>query len=246
MGDDKLIFIEPPNKQRTAADVANEIFKLLQSEYVYTTSDLCELFLCDRQWVEQTIRPNVKHILITYYFRKYLLSSPSLSDHLRDMLNKGFYFYSASDLQKFWRENAVAERKKKLIDLASYRNGCSVFELRNELDFHRSAKPCKRERIRHEEKMKKMLTETGFLIYQDSLWLGKEWYSTKLPELSREIHFTTLSETRRKKELHSNSVAMQHLLKAGAIRIKLRTRALWLLPDSSSLLIPIAVSAALK
>lgn len=244
----KLILIDPPDKERPPLLVAEEIIHLIRSDFFFTTHSLSKLLLCDRQWIEQTVRPAVKHIYITHYFRNYILEqSPSLSEKEKELIGSGFYFYSASDLRQFWKENAKAERKRKMIDLAQYkRKEYTVFDLKNELEYHGSIRPNKKEKERHLERMEQMLTEEGYGIYLISCGSNKEWYPAKLPDIDAYTKFTTLVDFKEKAKLHSTSVAMQHLIRQGGIRMKLGSRALWLLPDTSSFSVPVSVPACLE
>lgn len=238
-----LFRIDPPGKGRSPAAVAEEIVHLIRSEFRYNTATLCDLFLCDRQWVDKTFRGAVRHVRITHYFSRYILTHTSLSPRERELLSRGFYFYSRTDLQAYWRTHAAAERKTRLIDLADYQKGGFTAELTNEIDFHRAAGPCAKEKQRHDRKMQDLLTPRGYTLYCLSRSGGKTWVPSPLPAWEDTLPLTTLADTREKYGLHSNAAAMQYLLRKGGIRIKLGARALWLVPDGGSLRLPVAVPA---
>lgn len=44
--------IQPVSEDRPAEAVAREILALIRSEYRYTIADLCRMFCCERQWIE--------------------------------------------------------------------------------------------------------------------------------------------------------------------------------------------------
>lgn len=238
-----LLHLEPPGKGRSPAAVADEIVHLIRSEYRYNTATLCRFFLCDRQWVDKTFRGAVRHIRITHYFAQYILTHASLSERDRALLAGGFYFYSESSLRDYWNTHAAAERKTRLIDLADYRRGRYVSDLVGELDFHRAQKPCAKEKQRHLRRMEALLTEEGYRLYLLSLGKPREWVACPLPVLERTLRFTNLAAVRQTEGLHSNSTAMGWLIRHGAVRIKLGSRALWLVPDASSLRVPLAIPA---
>ena len=63
-----------------------------------------------------------------------------------------------------------------------------------------------------------------------------------LPPLSPELPLVTAPVYRKRNRLGSNTSAMNHLIRQGAIRIKLGSRALWLLPEERCAC-PLAVQA---
>ena len=239
-----LLHLEPPGKGRSPAAVADEIMHLIRSEYRYNTASLCRFFLCDRQWVDKTFRSTVRHIRITHYFAQYILTHTSLSEREQTLLAGGFYFYSEPSLRDYWNTHAVAERKTRLIDLAGCLRGHDVSDLAGEISYHRAQKPCAKEKQRHLRRMQALLTEDGYRLYLLSLGSPREWVASPLPVLERTLHFTNLAAVRQAESLHSNSMAMGWLIRRGAVRIKLGARALWLVPDASSLRVPIAIPAA--
>ena len=160
MEDQHLIKIEPPGEGRPPEAVAREIIYLLRTRFPYNTAGLCQLLRCDRQWIDQHLRPEVDHIFVTYYFRQYMVSKfpPLLEEDEADRLMHGFYFYSEKSLQAFWNIHASAERKTVIVDLAAYRNpGVSTTDLRQEYLYHQTAKPCQKEKQRHIARMEKLV-----------------------------------------------------------------------------------------
>lgn len=239
-----LYTIDPPSKERSPEVVSKEILHLIRHKFKYNTAMLCKLLHCDRQWIDKYIRDEVDHIFVTYFFRQYMVDTlPELfqGDEI-DLLMHGFYFYSEESLKKYWETHAVAERKTVVVDLAEYRlPGVSDTDLRNEYLFHRAAKPCQKEKERHLEKMERLINGSGLDIYYRSN-MKKEWTSCKLPMLHRELKLTTAAEYRRRNGLHSNTSAMEHLFRQGAIRIKLGNRALWVVPENRCAF-PVAIQA---
>ena len=244
MEDLHLIKIEPPNKDRPPETVAREIIHLIRTRFPYHTAGLCQLLRCDRQWIDQHLRPEVNHIFVTYYFRQYMVSNfPGLFEEDEvDLLMHGFYFYSEKSLQTYWNTHATAERKTVIVDLAEYRNpGVSKTDVRQEYLFHRAAKPCQKEKQRHMAKLEKLVSGAGLELYRRSRE-KKEWASYPLPKLERSLQLTTAAEYRRRNGLHSNASAMDHLFRKGAVRIKLGSRALWIVPNESYMY-PVALQA---
>ena len=238
-----LYSVEKPKEGRSPLIVAQELVALMRGEYRYHTADLCRLLLCERQWIDREVQGNVRHIFITKYFRDYIAAHVALTSEERSHLLHGFYFFSDRDLARYWRENAVAERKTRLVDLADYQRGCFTAELCNELDFHRAAHPSVKEKKRHLARMEALLTSEGFSLYSAGVTNAHEFQPCALPEFSEHLPLTNLVRYRRDHALNSNTVAMQHLLREGGIRIKLGSRALWLLPSKTGLRVPFAVPA---
>lgn len=54
--------IQPVSEDRPAEAVAREILVLIRSEYRYTIADLCRMFCCERQWIEDFFVPNIPHV----------------------------------------------------------------------------------------------------------------------------------------------------------------------------------------
>lgn len=244
MEDQHLIKIEPPREGRPPEAVAQEIIHMIRTRFPYNTAGLCQLLRCDRQWIDQHLRPEVDHIFVTYYFRQYMVSKfpQLLEEDEADRLLHGFYFYSEKSLQDFWNTHASAERKTVIVDLAAYRNhGVSTTDLRQEYLYHQAAKPCQKEKQRHMARMEKLVNSSGLDVYRQSRE-KKVWASCGLPQLTRSLKLTTAAEYRRRNGLHSNASAMDHLFRKGAVRIKLGSRALWIVPDKTYVY-PVAVQA---
>lgn len=90
-------------------------------------------------------------------------------------------------------------------------------------------------------RMEKLVKGDGMNLYRQSRE-KKVWASCGLPQLTRSLKLTTAAEYRRLGDLHSNASAMDHLFRKGAVRIKLGSRALWIVPDKTYVY-PVAVQA---
>lgn len=217
---------------------------MIRTRFPYNTTGLCQLLRCDRQWIDQHLRPEVDHIFVTYYFRQYMVSKfpQLLEEDEADRLLHGFYFYSEKSLEDFWHAHASAERKTVIVDLADYRKlSVSTTDLRQEYLYHQTAKPCQKEKQRHMARMEKLVNSSGLDVYRRSRE-KKVWAACGLPQLTRSLTLTTAAEFRRRNGLHSNASAMDHLFRRGAVRIKLGSRALWIVPDKTYVY-PVAVQA---
>lgn len=65
--------IQPVSEDRPAEAVAREILALIRSEYRYTIADLCRMFCCERQWIEDFFVPNIRHIHVNHFFMSYII-----------------------------------------------------------------------------------------------------------------------------------------------------------------------------
>lgn len=240
--DEKLLTVDPPSEDRNSQQVAEELIQLIRHEYKYNTAMLCKLLHCERQWIDRNIRPNVRHIFVTYFFRQYIVSNfPELflADETEKLMH-GYYFYSEQDLLAYYSANAFAERKTVIADLAQYRRPTvSIQTLRDEYELHSRMNPCRKEKERHLEKLASLISEEGLRVYEESSG-KKEWRSYHLPSLHS--RFITAAEYRELHKLNSNTVAMTYLFQRGAVRVKLGGRALWVVEEPSCVY-PIAVQA---
>ena len=114
--------IQPVSEDRPAEAVAREILVLIRSEYRYTIADLCRMFCCERQWIEDFFVPNIRHIHVNHFFMSYIIQqfAGRLTPEEQSHLIHGHYFLSDADLGRFWREKASAAVKCRTVDLADY------------------------------------------------------------------------------------------------------------------------------
>ena len=236
---DSLYRVEPPNKERSSMVVGRELISLYRKEFSFTTKKLCRLFDCDRSWIEDFVRPNVQHLLITYFFRKYILEQfgDSLDEKEYNDFSGSFYFYSSKSLERFWRETAVAKQKTTLIDLSDYLDpGASITLLKEERSRHINAKKSRAEKERHLRIMELLLTPKGFSLYLDSKTGKAPWQPVPLPKLPLERSEPALLTTSRVMKQHglkTDGAAYKFLLSAGAVHIKLGWKTYWYVPEHS-------------
>ncbi|MFR7894463.1 MAG: hypothetical protein ACLU38_10735 [Dysosmobacter sp.] len=114
--------IQPVSEDRPAEAVAREILALIRSEYRYTIADLCRMFCCERQWIEDFFVPNIRHIHVNHFFMSYITQqfAGRITPEEQSHLIHGHYFLSDVDLGRFWRENASAAVKCRTVDLSDY------------------------------------------------------------------------------------------------------------------------------
>lgn len=234
-----LYRVDPPGKERPPKVVGRELISLYRKEFSFTTKQLCRLFNCDRSWVERFIRPNVQHLMITSFFRKYILEqfSDSLDEKEYEDLSGSFYFYSSKSLERFWRETAIAGQKTTMIDLGDYLDpGASITLLKEERSRHTKAKKSKAEKEKHFRIMELLLTPKGFSLYLDSKTGKAPWQPVLLPKLPLEHSepaLLTTSRVMRQHGLKTDGAAYKFLLSVGAVHIKFGGKTYWYVPEHS-------------
>ena len=225
--------IQPVSEDRPAEAVAREILALIRSEYRYTIADLCRMFCCERQWIEDFFVPNIRHIHVNHFFMSYIIQqfAGRITPEEQSHLIHGHYFLSDADLGRFWREKASAAVKCRTVDLADYlADGRSRKALSAEKARHEAAKRTKGEGQRHDAEMRRLLTREGYILYtyrtQFSRFL---WQPVPLPELSPRTIRSLVSTTQyqRRNGLPSNGVARKRLMERGSVQIKLGGKTLW-------------------
>ena len=236
MKSDCLVYIKPPDKERTPLKVAHEVLHLYRAGFCLPISRLCRIFCCERQWIEDNFIPNIQHIFITHFFGLYIADTlkDELSPQERADFSRHMYFVSKDDLSRYYRENAAATRKTRLIDITQYRApGSSYNELLQERDRHAERKPSKKERALHLGRMQELLTEQGYSLYLNALYQKKEWVETDLPPLplsGSQIPFLSTSQVMREQHLSTNTSAYSYLFSRGAARVKIGGKVLWHVP----------------
>lgn len=246
-----LYTIQAVSDDRPAPEVAKEALALFRQEYKYSIADLCKAFCCSRDWIEDHVLPDVRHIHLNHFFKMYVIDqAKDITATERSTLMKGHYFFSDKDLERFWNENATATQKTALIDLYNYANSLSARSgLSAEKQRHSEAKNSSKEKNRHLDRMQELLTDTGYDLYTDSLYSKFEWVPVKCPDWkSAQGHLITESIERRHAGYNNHTQTLQKLSMSGAVKIKLCGKTLWLKSKkaSSKYLWPIPIQAESK
>lgn len=245
---DALYRISPVADDRPAPSVAKEVLNLFRQEYKYSISDLCRTFCCSRDWIEDHVLPEVRHIHLNHFFKMYVIEqSKDLTAAERFTLLKGHYFFSDQDLARFWSENACAMKKTALVDLYSYsRSLSSRSSLAAEKQRHSEAKNSSKERNRHLNRMQELLSDTGYELYYNSLYSKFEWIAISCPSWQNVKGLLSSESIERKKAGYNNHTqTIKTLSMSGATKIKVCGKTLWIKPQkpSSGYLWPIPVQA---
>ena len=231
MEEKSLVWVDPPDDDRSSLVVGREILSLYRNEFTMTTHDICKLFRCERRWVHDLLRPEIKHICVSHFFGRFIVQQFSLDEHERDDFSYSSYFYSKHSLEEYWKTHAVPTQKTKMIDLADYVDaGSRKTDIADELQRYQHTRRSKAEKENHFERMREILTPEGYRYYV-SAKLGKaSWQPVPLPALP--IHqgdtaLCTKADIRHRYGLKTDTSALQWLVFHGAVRIQLEGKTLW-------------------
>ena len=226
-----LYWIDPPSDERPPKVVGREILSLYRNDFSLTTTKICKILHCERHWIHMTLKPLLKHISVSYYFRQFIISQFELSENEATAFAHSSNFYSVNSLTKFWRENAIATQKTRVIDLAEFVDvGSSVTELLNERELYSHTKRSKQAKEQHFARVKEILTDEGFRLYTAAKFRKPVWLPTALPVLpvnNQDLQFQTTADVMHQLSLNSDTAAIKWLINHGAVRIKLLGKTLW-------------------
>ena len=230
--------IDPPSKDRPQEKVVQEILHIYRAGYNISIAKACQILCCERQWIEDYIIPNVKHIFVTHFFGQYIADhyrSEMSAQEIADFSSR-MYFLSRTSLSDFYKATAAATRKTELRDISLYRAPEKDYgELMQEKERHAGIRPNKSERTLHLSRMKELLTPAGYSLYTDALSREKEWKPAPLPAIPFEedqIPFRTTAQIMAKQNIRTNTSAYYYLEQHGAIRVRFGGKILWYIPKS--------------
>lgn len=231
MQETSLFWIEPPNEQRSALVVGREILSLYRQDYQLTTWDLCRLLRCERRWVQDTLRPGIRHICVSHYFRQYLVEQFSLEEEEQEAFRYASYFYSRESAEAYWKTHGTATQKTRMIDLADYLDrGAGLSALLEEQERHQHSRRSGAETKRHLSRMEELLTPDGYRCYEASRQGKAPWKAVALPRLPLDKGMEPLctkADIRKRYGLKTDTSALQWLVRHGAVRIQLEGKTLW-------------------
>lgn len=127
--------------------------------FKYSIADLCKTFCCSRDWIEDHILPSVRHIHLNHFFKMYVIDqNKDITSAERATLMKGHYFFSDTDLDRFWNEHATAMQKTKLIDIYDFSKSIPARAgLAAEKQRHSESKNSAKAKTRHLDRMRNLL-----------------------------------------------------------------------------------------
>lgn len=105
------------NMSNNIRDVAFHIWDMYDSDFHLSIADICNILLCDRRWVVNNIKDNVKHIFLNDFIRDVMMNQCE-----RQQILKDYYYFSEQDFYRWLSENIIAERQTINIDLGNHTN----------------------------------------------------------------------------------------------------------------------------
>ncbi|AQM58582.1 hypothetical protein [Clostridium baratii] len=128
-----LVWIDKPSKSengpKNSLKVAFKILNMIDDDFNLTISDLCSIFNCERKWVENNIKPNVKHIFLNQKIRIFLRKIILEKNIDTNNMLKDYYFFSRRDLALWLKKNTKIYRQTIVIDLVDFSNNPGNFKL---------------------------------------------------------------------------------------------------------------------
>lgn len=118
-----LVWIDSPrDSDKSPVQVASELWYMYDSDFNLSISNICDILLCDRNWVVKNVQDNVKHIFINNTMRLFM----NKIDSNRDVLLKDYYYFSRTDFYRWLMDNTKMERQTMIIDMMNYAYDKSV------------------------------------------------------------------------------------------------------------------------
>lgn len=112
-----LVWIDSPkDSDKSPLQVANEIWDMYDNDFNLSISNVCDILLCDRNWVIKNVKDNVKHIFINNNMRRFMRNI----DSERDIMLKDYYYFSRTDFHRWLKDNTKIERQTIVIDMMDY------------------------------------------------------------------------------------------------------------------------------
>lgn len=202
-------------------DMVCLIWEMYDDDFNLTIEEMCNILLCERRWVVDNIKNNVKHIFLNQFIRKCMKAYGE-----RDIsFLKDYYFFSRSDFNRWLKENTIIERQTISIDLGEY--STSPTDLKIILSSYDNAlSKCKTKldrgivNIQYYAKINENLTSDG-----------KRLFSYRANEYKRNAEYIEIHEPIPKRftslkhlKIHygNNELIYRKLYKHGAIRYTIR------------------------
>lgn len=118
MRSSSIVWIDDPKSSNThPTEVATKIWDMYEHDFNLSIYDICDILLCDRNWVVKNVKDNVKHIFLGLNMRKFMANL-----HDNELFLKDYYYFSRGDFDRWLKDNTKIERQTIVIDLYKYSN----------------------------------------------------------------------------------------------------------------------------
>lgn len=103
------------NMNKNIKVVALHIWDMYDDDFHLSIADICNILLCDRKWVVNNVKDNVKHIFLNEFIRGIMMTQCEREDILKD-----YYYFSESDFFRWLKQNTIAERQTISVDIGKF------------------------------------------------------------------------------------------------------------------------------
>ena len=209
------------NMSENITDVAFHIWDMYDSDFHLSIADICNILLCDRRWVINNVKDNVKHIFLNNFIRTIMISQCE-----RQQILKDYYYFSEKDFYKWLSQNIIAERQTINVDLGNYTN--NPIELKRILiSYEKALSNCRNNieigliNVEFYRKINNILDSNGKMLFLKRVSPYKR--DLKHIKVSSDIpkRFTSLKEIKenmRKDRPVNNEIVYRKLYMCGAVR----------------------------
>lgn len=115
-------------KDESIEVVADSIWSMYDEDFNLTIGDITNILLCERKWVENNVKPHVKHIFLNTHIRDIMYKQRE------NVRLKDYYYFSRIDFYRWLQANTKASRQTISVDMFEYAN--NKYKLDSVIDKH--------------------------------------------------------------------------------------------------------------
>ena len=229
-----LVWIDKPiiddKGKSNALSIAIETWDMYNADFNLTIRDICHILKCERKWVINYVKDDVKHIFINENFRSYLNvinNQKNLNTFNEEGVLKDYYYFSRKDFFRWLKEKTKITRQTIVImninDYAAAPKG--IIQLKQKYDKKQkelierngNSKELRLLKLQYQMKRYPLLTEEGRNLLKNEVSLTKRDAEsidvTQIEEIP--LNFTTVKELKGDKSLE---LVYRSLYKHGALK----------------------------
>lgn len=147
INDENLVWIDKPiiddKGNSNALSIGINTWDMYNLDFNLTIMEICSILECERKWVVNYVRDNVKHIFLNEKFRSFLyiidkqnqLNSFNPGNFLKD-----YYYFSRKDFYRWLDENTKITRQTIKVNIEDYSGDLSKIKKLNQEYDKKSAK----------------------------------------------------------------------------------------------------------
>ncbi|UYZ39056.1 hypothetical protein OD350_28710 (plasmid) [Clostridium beijerinckii] len=122
-----LVWIDKPsiNKENksSAYEIGMNTWNMYNEDFNLTVREMCDILLCERKWVLNNIKDNVKHIFLNNNFRLFLNNlekQNNLNRFDRGSYLKDYYYFSREDFFTWLKKNTKISRQAIRVNIDKF------------------------------------------------------------------------------------------------------------------------------